>query len=413
MPISVASCQVLALNQEKLYCETSSDCDLRPSPALLSIADVAAESQTETGLSLPTDPTYWPTDPRTPQMPSLPAAVFPFTPVPSLTFESQDLTMGADLFLQGVLCAQFAHYTNVNQRDSMWMKLFVAGLALFTTLKTIQVLAMISVQNVVLFEGPGVTPSSGSRAWLFQMNLIFEAAIAFYVQLFFCHRLWALSHNVYIMVVAMSLFISALVTASVAVCHRYIHPLSTLNAFQAYFSTNRSIASRLIVTHLGLAMGGDLLQTGSIVFYLLRHSQAVLRHGPVASMIGSLLRLSIQSAAPGAFCALVDFAATFHVIRSAAITSGPTLAFVISVIANIMLPKLYAIAAMWTLNSRDEIRSTATRLDFLSFGGVDAADTSPAMPRLRASGIETTTTNSINGIENIEPNSAERKAWEV
>ncbi|KAJ7725720.1 hypothetical protein B0H16DRAFT_1698277 [Mycena metata] len=215
-------------------------------------------------------------------MPSIPA-VFPFTPVPWLTFESQDLTLGADLFLQGVLCAQFAHYTNVNQRDSVWMKLFVAGLALLTTLKTIQVLAMISIQNVVLFESPGATHDVGSRKWLGLMNLILEAGVAFYVQLFFCHRLWTLSHNVYIIIVAISLFISALVTASAA----------------AYFATTSTrIAGHLILTHLGLATGGDLLQTGSIVFYLLRHSQAVLRHGPVASMLGSLLRLSIQANIP-------------------------------------------------------------------------------------------------------------------
>jgi hypothetical protein len=55
-------------------------------------------------------------------------------------FESQDLVMGGDLFLQGVLCAQFARYTNMNQRDSVWMKIFVAGLALLTTLKTTQVM---------------------------------------------------------------------------------------------------------------------------------------------------------------------------------------------------------------------------------------------------------------------------------
>jgi hypothetical protein len=45
-------------------------------------------------------------------------------------FETQDLAICADLFLQGVLCAQFAHYTDMNQRDSVLMKLFVAGLAL-------------------------------------------------------------------------------------------------------------------------------------------------------------------------------------------------------------------------------------------------------------------------------------------
>ncbi|KAJ7701347.1 hypothetical protein B0H16DRAFT_758523 [Mycena metata] len=326
-------------------------------------------------------------------MPSAPARS-PFAPVPWVLFGSQNLTLGADLFLQGVLCAQFAHYTNVNQQDSMWMRLFVVGLALLTTLKTLQVLGMVSTQNVALFQSPGAAPNFDDM-WLSQMNLILEAGVAFYVQLFFCHRLWALSHNVYIMVVAISLFIFALIAASVG----------------AYFSTNQPKATNLLIaTHLGLAMGGDLFQTGSIVFYLLRHSQAVLRHGPVASMLSSLLRLTIQSAAPGAFCALVDFSATIYVMLSP--TAGP-LAIVISVIANIMLPKSYAMAAMWTLNYRDEIRSAATRVDIElpTVHGVGIGDPSvPEMPKLHVGGVETTSTNSINGPENIQLSSAERKA---
>ncbi|KAJ7725683.1 hypothetical protein B0H16DRAFT_1471709 [Mycena metata] len=321
-------------------------------------------------------------------MPSLPA-VFPFAPVPWFTFESQDLTMGADLFLQGVLCAQFAHYTNVNQRDSMWMKLFVVGLVLLATLKTIQVLAMISVQNVVLFESPGATTSSGSRVWLSQMNLILEAGIAFYVQLFFCHRLWTISHNVYIMVVAISLFISALVTASVA----------------AYFATtSRRIAGHLILTHLGLAMGGDLLQTGSIVFYLLyslhlRSHSATLSHcAPSwASSIHARLTTPVVNTGKYPFISKI-LSSAYH--RNA---SPPHQGH-----------SLYAIAAMWTLNSRDEIRSAATRPDLLSFLGMGIGDTTaPEMPRLHAGGTETTGTNLINAPENIQSNFAERKAWEV
>ncbi|KAJ7725694.1 hypothetical protein B0H16DRAFT_1781720 [Mycena metata] len=106
-------------------------------------------------------------------------------------------------------------------------------------------------------------------------------------------------------------------------------------------------------------------------------------------------------------------AGAIAVIRSPP-TPGPTPAFVISIIANIMLPKLYAMAAMWTLNYRDEIRSAA--VDFPSFGGMGVDDkTAPEIPRLRvnAGRIETSTTNSINAPENILPNLAERKAWEV
>ncbi|KAJ7936929.1 hypothetical protein B0H13DRAFT_1946207 [Mycena leptocephala] len=332
--------------------------------------------------------------------------------MPSLPAEATlsgilDLVMGADLFLQGVLCAQFAHYTNVNQRDSVWMKLFVAGLALLTTLKTIQVIAMIWIQNVTLFEYLEPIHNLWITKWLSQMNLILEAAIAFYVQIFFCHRLWTLSHNVYIMAVAISLFIFALTAASVA----------------AYFFTSRSIASLLITMHLGLAMGGDLLQTGSIVFYLLRHSEAVRHRGPMASMLSSLLWLAIQSAAPGAFCALVDFVATIAATRSPPTTTGLSIPFWISVIANVMLPKLYAMAAMWTLNSRDKIRSARavtapTHLALPLSRGMSAGGTSsPEIPGyLRASEFETTgsqSTRSISGSASIQPNITERKAWEV
>jgi hypothetical protein len=169
-----------------------------------------------------------------------------------------------------------------------------------------------------------------------------------------------------------------------------------------------------------------------------RHSKAVLRRGPMASILGSLLRLTIQasipsshqtdlrlpskrqSAAPGAFCALVDFVATIRAIRS----PGLSIPFLISVIANVMLPKLYAMAAMWALNSRDEIRSAkaviepSTHLDLPSSRGVSAGSTSaPKMSRyLSAGGMDTTgsqSTSSISRSGNIRPNSGERKAWEV
>jgi hypothetical protein len=148
-------------------------------------------------------------------MPSLPSestlfgvlvCLFPVIPVLWLMFESQDLSICADLLLQGVLCAQFAHYTGVNQRDSVLMKLFVAGLALLTTLKTAQVLcasvllwelcfnlllrAITWIQNAALFENLEAVHSLSNIKWLTQTNLILEACMAFYVQIFFCHRLW-------------------------------------------------------------------------------------------------------------------------------------------------------------------------------------------------------------------------------
>lgn len=46
------------------------------------------------------------------------------------------------LFLQGVICGQFVNYLGVSGHDPVLLKLFVAGLALLTTLKTAQVLCV-------------------------------------------------------------------------------------------------------------------------------------------------------------------------------------------------------------------------------------------------------------------------------
>ncbi|KAJ7032908.1 hypothetical protein C8F04DRAFT_1261481 [Mycena alexandri] len=306
--------------------------------------------------------------------------------MPFLPALSTDLTIGVDFFLQGVLCAQFAHYTNVNRRDSMWMKLFVAGLALLTTVKTAQVFAMISIQNATLSEH-----LEAAHQRLAQMNLTLAAGIALYVQFFFCHRLWTLSHNVYIIVVAISLFIFAVIAASVA----------------AYFFNSRSTAGLLISLHLGLAMGGDILQTASIMFYLLVRVESLQTNG-IHAKLATPADDTGNPAVPGALCALVDFVSTLCTLQSESSTI-PSTAFVVSVVANVMLPKLYAMAAMWTLNSRDEIRSAAnaieppTHLDLPSFRGMNVGGTSAGSQ----------STNSINGPENIQLNCVERKARKV
>ncbi|KAJ7850132.1 hypothetical protein B0H13DRAFT_2674523 [Mycena leptocephala] len=264
-------------------------------------------------------------------MPSLPLPRQ--TPAESTFFGVLDLASAVDIFLQGVLCAQFAHYTNVNH-DSRSMKLWVAGLALLTTLRTLHTLAIMWIQNVTSLETPEAASNLWHTQWVPLVMQLYEAVIAFYVQLFFCYRLWILSHNVYIVVVAMILFVCALAATGVA----------------THFYADIPLSALWIATHLGIAMGGDLLQTGSIVFYLLRHSTTLLRRGPTASM----------SAAPGTLCTLVNFVTAIATVRAPAINpSGLSTPLMIANTANTMLPKLYAIAAMLTLNSREDICSAA------------------------------------------------------
>jgi hypothetical protein len=59
-----------------------------------------------------------------------------------LTPSAQDLAICAALFFQGILWTQFIRYMTANKRDSVLLKLFVAGLALLTTLKTVQAMCV-------------------------------------------------------------------------------------------------------------------------------------------------------------------------------------------------------------------------------------------------------------------------------
>ncbi|KAJ7314617.1 hypothetical protein DFH08DRAFT_1041221 [Mycena albidolilacea] len=132
--------------------------------------------------------------------------------MPLTKTEMQTCILGA----WGVLCAQFAHYLSLNKRDSIWMKLFVAGLALMTTLKTLQSLAIMWIQNVTTFGDLEAGSNIWQKHWVWKVTILLEAATAFYVQLFFCRRLWAISRNAYVVVICIILFLLGLVTGVVA-----------------------------------------------------------------------------------------------------------------------------------------------------------------------------------------------------
>ncbi|KAJ6461378.1 hypothetical protein C8R45DRAFT_1080876 [Mycena sanguinolenta] len=296
-----------------------------------------------------------------------------------------DLSSYADLFLQGVLCAQFAHYMSANEHDSVWMKTFVGGLALLTAVKSLQILAIEWIQSASLFESLEALSDLWFTQWISRLTLLLEAIIAFYVQMFFCHRLWVLSHNIYIVVTAITLFVLAVAAGCVA----------------TYFLPNQYMSALWTSMHLGFAVGGDILQTGGIVFYLFHHSKTLIRRGPTASMINSLLRLTIQSAASGALCELANFSTNVSTLPAhAVVVTRLSPSLVASALANITLSKIYAVSAMWTLNSREEIRTVAanqpptTHLD-LPTSGLTWADS-----EVHSSGFQRTQSEAKNSQTN-------------
>ncbi|KAJ7835582.1 hypothetical protein B0H14DRAFT_3142007, partial [Mycena olivaceomarginata] len=245
--------------------------------------------------------------------------------------ETVTYTLGA----WGVLCAQFGHYMSLNKRDSIWMKLFVAGLALLTTLKTLESLAIMWIQNVTMFGDREAGSNIWHKHWVWEVTIPLEAATAFYVQLFFCRRLWAISGNTYLVIVCITLFLFGLISGVVTTFYLFTNTLKP--------------TARWGGGHLVLVLCGDLLLTGSTICYLLRHShQCALSRGPAATILSRLRRLTLQSAAPAALCVLIHFSGNMGMNAT---SWTPALAM-INVIANMVLPQLYAWSAMWTLNSR-------------------------------------------------------------
>ncbi|KAJ7292549.1 hypothetical protein C8J57DRAFT_1490055 [Mycena rebaudengoi] len=180
-----------------------------------------------------------------------------------------DLGICADILLQGAL---FAH---------LGSKLFVAGLALLKTLRSMHALALMWVQNVLLFSNQPLSVALWSDHWLGEISLTLEAGIALYVQMFFLYRLWVISRNLYVVLLCMILFLLALASAA----------LWTIFMFRG----DTGAASTWVGIHLGTTFIGDLIMSGSIVFSLLHYSKDVLPRGTTATMLSSPQRLTIQA----------------------------------------------------------------------------------------------------------------------
>ncbi|KAJ6469293.1 hypothetical protein C8R45DRAFT_428197 [Mycena sanguinolenta] len=279
-------------------------------------------------------------DPRTPVMPFLVSRVL--TETQASILGGSDLATCFTLFLQGVLCSQFSRYMDSVKRDSVQIKLFVAGLALLTTIKTSECLAMMWTQNVTLFENVKVASTLWQTAWYSKLAVLLKVAVPFYVQLFFCYRLWAISRNVYVVMICIMVFSFALVCGVLATF--YLFTAGTTAA-------GLNLMNRWVERHMGVVVFGDLILTGSIIFWLLRHNKAVLSRGPTATILSSLVRLAVQSAVPLTLCSLINFGVSTYRPN----VHGTQAFLKLNFITTGILPQLYAWSAMWTLNSRDEI----------------------------------------------------------
>ncbi|KAF7350325.1 hypothetical protein MVEN_01337000 [Mycena venus] len=259
---------------------------------------------------------------------------------PSVTYSLGPWVLGisGDLLLQGTLFTQFAHYLALYREDAPALRVFVGGLMLLTTSKSVQGIVILWKLNVDLFSDVQAALEFTASSPFMKLNPAWVALIAFYVQLFFCYRLWIISRNIYFVAAVLSLFVFAFIAACISTAHSF----SQGGLFLSWLSI-----------HLGTVFGADFVLCTSMSYFLLKHSKSC--SPKTAGMLNAVLKLTFQTAAPAALCAAINFFAVEVNIAKTGHTDAEVYALV-AVLANEVLPKLYAVSAMWMLNARWEIR---------------------------------------------------------
>ncbi|KAF9002067.1 hypothetical protein BDQ17DRAFT_1357379 [Cyathus striatus] len=239
-----------------------------------------------------------------------------------------------DFLFQGVLFCQFVHYYQWNPNDKIGLKSAVAGLVLLTTLKTIQSFALIWILLILHFEDlPGAILLNYTTWWQAGSSLM-VASIGLYVQIFFLHRLLVLTKYNWLMVAPIAVVI-VFSYVSICVATHYIALGSDTGVKTGIWFAN----------HLSSVFAGDFLITCVTAFYLFQTKKDVLPQ--TVGLISALVRLTFQTAAPAALCAM------FNLVFSQLYSGDDKL---ISTAFNMALPKLYAFSMMWTLNARHSLR---------------------------------------------------------
>ncbi|KAJ7276647.1 hypothetical protein C8J57DRAFT_1713933 [Mycena rebaudengoi] len=278
-------------------------------------------------------------------------------PLPVVTYilGGWDLGTHADLILQGILFAQFTNYwSQYYKSDSLFLKLFVLGLCLATTFKSAHAIALVWVQNVEYFMDIKQAATMFFTSWLNQSTALIGEIIAFSVQVFFCRRLWIISTNIYLVAFVVLIFVFGLISGIVYTVFIFsgqlFRDLVSQTVGHYHEPTDKIIWGPI---HFGTVVAGDVILSGTTIYFLLKRSREAEAEAKVAGALNRRMRIVFQSAVPVTLCALANFITGESFTKST--TQDARLLFV--ELTTMMLPKLYAMSAMWTLNARKELSS--------------------------------------------------------
>ncbi|KAJ7507289.1 hypothetical protein B0H11DRAFT_1971057 [Mycena galericulata] len=263
-----------------------------------------------------------------------------------------------DIFLQGVLTCQIFNYFSWYNEDKKSLQLYVGVLALLSVLKSTQAFAIIWIQSILFINNIDGAILLNYTTWWQSGNPMIVAAFDLYVQSYFCYRLFVISKKALVVAPIVLIFLFAFFSMIVATYYITVG-----------VSASKNIAD-WFAAHLSSVFAGDVLMSGSTAYYLLRSKKNILPQ--TTGLIDALVRLTFQTAAPAAICAM------FNLIFSQVYTGSQAL---ISTAFNMALPKLYAISMLWTLNARRTIRASHSNRGLSSSNEISGGRTRRTRPR--------------------------------
>ncbi|KAJ6450920.1 hypothetical protein C8R45DRAFT_1125358 [Mycena sanguinolenta] len=272
-----------------------------------------------------------------------------------------------EFILMGVLFCQFVNYYNWYPNDSRGLRIAVAILCLLSVLKSVESFATLWIFLIKHFGDIQYAIQSSVTGWWDTGNPLMVGAVNFYVQCYFCSRLWAISKRWYVVGPILVLYVFAQLAMILGVSERkaqtyYIQAQEKLlvTDWCKHFSrsyecrTDSSCSwgtSRVWIRLFPTFVAGDLILTVTTAYFLVKTKKRAIST-QTTGLLHDLTHLTFQTAAPAVVCAMFNLIFS-QMYRS---SSKPLLAYV-EIAFNQPLPKVYAVSMMYTLNVRRKIRS--------------------------------------------------------
>ncbi|KAJ7909275.1 hypothetical protein B0H13DRAFT_2330574 [Mycena leptocephala] len=243
-----------------------------------------------------------------------------------------------DLVLMGVLSCQFVNYYNWYPDDGRRLRITVAILCLLNLLKSAECFASLWIFLINHFGDIQYDLQLSATGWWDTANPLMVAILDFYVQCYFCTRLWAVSKRWWVVTPIFILFVFALFSMVIGT-----YFIATLQEQQV---------TDWFAAHLSSVFAGDVILSATTAYFLINTKKSVIST-QTAELIRSLIRLTFQTATPAAIRHVQP-----HLLPNVR-TNHPLLGYV-EIAFNQVLPKVYAISMMYTLNVRRTIRTRAS-----------------------------------------------------